>query len=82
MEEAESRLVWDSFSAVVAYLVYSRELRESIEKTLEARSLEEFIDALRQRVAAEVDTTRRTDGQIFLSELQRRLRQARFKPKA
>ena len=79
MEEAESRLVWDSFSAVMAYLVYPQELRGSIEGTLGARDLEEFMDTLKQKIAAEADTTRRTDGQIFLNELRRRFEKSRFK---
>lgn len=80
MEEAESKLVWDSFSAVMAYLVYPQELRGSIESALGARSFEEFMGTLKQKVAAETDTTRRTDGQIFLNELRRRLEKAQFKP--
>ena len=76
MEDAESKLVRDSFSAVMAYLVYPQELRGSIENMLGARNLEEFMGTLKQRVAAETDATRKTDGQIFLNELRRRLQQA------
>jgi len=74
MQEAEAKLVRDSFSSVMPYLVYPQELRSLIERTLgESVGIEVFIEGLRQAISAEADTTRKTDGQIFLNELRRRL---------
>jgi hypothetical protein len=74
MQEAEAKLVRDSFSSVMPYLAYPQELRSLIERTLgESVGIEVFIEGLRQAISAEADTTRKTDGQIFLNELRRRL---------
>lgn len=74
MQEAEAKLIRDSFSSVMPYLAYPQELRSLIERTLgESAGIEVFIEGLRQAISAEADTTRKTDGQIFLNELRRRL---------
>jgi uncharacterized membrane protein len=74
MQEAEKKLVRDSFSSVAPYLAYPQELRGLIERALgEGVSVEAFIEGLRQTISAEADTARKTDGQIFLNELRRRL---------
>ncbi|TEU14838.1 MAG: hypothetical protein E3I12_01215 [Hadesarchaea archaeon] len=74
MQEAEAKLVRDSFSSVMPYLAYPQELRSLIERMLgESAGIEVFIEGLRQAISAEADTTRKTDGQIFLNELRRRL---------
>lgn len=45
-----------------------------MEKVLgESPSVEAFVDKFRQMIPGEADTTRRTDGQIFMNELRRRL---------
>lgn len=73
MQEAEAKLVRDSFSSVMPYLAYPQELRSLIERTLgESAGIKVFIEGLRQAISAEADTTRKTDGQIFLNELRRR----------
>jgi hypothetical protein len=73
MQEAEAKLVRDSFSSVMPYLAYPQELRSLIERMLgESAGIEVLIEGLRQAISGEVDTTRKTDGQIFLNELQRR----------
>jgi len=73
MQEAEAKIVRDSFSLVMPYLAYPQELRSLIERTLgESASIEVFIEVLKRSIS-EVDTTRKTDGQIFLNELRRRL---------
>lgn len=74
MQEAEAKLVRDSFSSVMPYLAYPQELRGLIERMLgESAGIEVFIEGLRQAILAEADTTRKTDGQIFLNELRRHL---------
>ncbi len=74
MQEAEAKLVRDSFSSVMPYLAYPQELRSLIERTLgESAGIEAFIEGLRRSVSEKADTTRKTDGQIFLNELRRRL---------
>jgi len=74
MQEVEVKLVRESFSSVRPYLAYPQELRSLIERALgEGAGIEVFIEGVRQAISAEADTTRKTDGQIFLNELRRRL---------
>lgn len=74
MQETEAKLVRDSFSSVMPYLAYPQELRSTIERMLgESAGIKVFMEGFRQAVSAEADTTRKTDGQIFLNELRRRL---------
>lgn len=74
MQEVEVKLVRESFSSVRPYLAYPQELRSLIERTLgESAGIEVFIEGVRHTISVEADTTRKTDGQIFLNELRRRL---------
>lgn len=74
MQEAEAELVRETFSSVMPYLVYSQEVRSLIEKVLgESQSIETFVGKFKQAISGEADTTRKTDGQIFINELRRRL---------
>lgn len=74
MREAEAKLVRDSFSSVMAYIVYPQDLRELIERVLsESQSIETFLEKFKQAISAEVDSTYKTDRQIFLNELRRHL---------
>jgi len=74
MREAEAKLVRDSFSSVMAYLVYPQDLRELIERVLsESQSIEIFLEKFKQAISAETDSTHKTDGQILLNELRRHL---------
>lgn len=74
MQEAEAELVRSALSSVMPYLVYSQELKELMEKLLEESSdTRVFIDKLKLAISEKSDITRRTDGQIFINELQRRL---------
>lgn len=74
MQEVEVKLVRESFSSVRPYLAYPQELRGLIERMLgESAGIEVLIEGVRQAISAEADTTRKTDGQIFLNELRRRL---------
>jgi hypothetical protein len=69
MQEAEVRLIRDTFSSVMPYLVYPQELRSLLEKLLgEKADIKAFVEQLRQAIS-EVDPTRKTDGQIFINEL-------------
>ncbi len=68
------KLIWDSFSSVMAYLVYPQELRKLIEKaSSETADMPAFLDKFKQVVSNEADPTRKTDGQIFLNDLRKRL---------
>jgi len=74
MRESETKLVRDSFSSVMAYLVYPQDLRELIERVLaESQSIEKFMGKFKQVISAEADSTHKTDGQIFLNEVRRHL---------
>jgi len=74
MQESETKLVRSSFSSVMVYLVYPQDLRELTERVLsESQSIEMFLDNFKQAISAEVDSTHKTDGQIFLNELRRNL---------
>ena len=74
MQESEAKLVRDSFSSVMAYLVYPQDLHEVIERVLaESQSIEKFIWKFKQVISAEADSTHKTDGQIFLNEVRRHL---------
>lgn len=73
MQETETRLIWDTFSSVMPYLVYPQELRGLLEKRLgEEADVKTFVENLRQAISTETDPTRKTDGQIFINELRRR----------
>ncbi len=73
MQETETRLIWDTFSSVMPYLVYPQELRGLLEKRLgEEADVKAFVENLRQAISTETDPTRKTDGQIFINELRRR----------
>jgi hypothetical protein len=74
MQESEAKLVRDSFSSVMAYLVYPQDLRGLIERVLgESQSVEVFLKKFKQVISAEADSTHKTDGQIFLNEVRRHL---------
>lgn len=73
MQETETRLIWDTFSSVMPYLVYPQEFRGLLEKRLgEEADVKAFVENLRQAISTETDPTRKTDGQIFINELRRR----------
>ncbi len=73
MQETETRLIWDTFSSVMPYIVYPQELRGLLEKRLgEEADVKAFVENLRQAISTETDPTRKTDGQIFINELRRR----------
>lgn len=74
MQESEAKLVRDSFSSVMEYLVYSQDLRELVERVLgESQNIEKFLEKFKQAISGETDSTHKTDGQIFLNELRRHL---------
>ncbi|MDI6819709.1 MAG: hypothetical protein QMC89_02230 [Candidatus Hodarchaeaceae archaeon] len=74
MQEVEIKLVYDSFSHVMAYLVYPQELREKIDRVLgESENIKVFTEKLKQVISVEADSTHKTDGQIFLNELRKHL---------
>jgi hypothetical protein len=73
MQEAEARLIQDTFSSVMPYLVYPQDFRSLLEKLLgEKADIKTFSEQLRQAISTEADPTRKTDGQIFINELRRK----------
>jgi hypothetical protein len=74
MLESEAKLVRNSFSSVMDYLVYPQDLRELTERVLgDSQNIEMFLENLKHAISSEVDPTHKTDGQIFLNELRRNL---------
>jgi hypothetical protein len=74
MDETEKKLLWETFSSVMAYLVYPQELRKSIEKISgESANMNTFLEKFKQALSNEADPTHKTDGQIFLNDLRKRL---------
>ncbi len=74
MQEAEAKLVLDSLSSVMPYLVYPLELRAIVEKAMsESVDVKNFIEKFKQTISAEADPTHKTDGQILVNELRRKL---------
>ena len=74
MQEAEAKLVLDSLSSVMPYLVYPQELRAIVEKAMsESADVKNFIEKFKQTISAEADPTHKTDGQILVNELRRKL---------
>jgi hypothetical protein len=74
MDETEKKLLWETFSSVMVYLVYPQELRKSIEKISgESADMNAFLEKFKQALSGEADPTHKTDGQIFLNDLRKRL---------
>ena len=74
MQEAEAKLVLDSLSSVMPYLVYPQELRAIVEKAMsESADVKNFIEKFKQTILAEADPTHKTDAQILVNELRRKL---------
>ena len=72
MKEVETKLIWETFSSVMAYLAYPQDMKPLIEKmACESQNVENFMEKFKQTIAAEEDPTRKTDGRIFLNELRR-----------
>lgn len=74
MREDEKKLLQDTFSSVRAYLVYPHDLWASIEELeRKTQDLQTFMSEFKRAVSDESDSSRKTDGQIFLNELKKRL---------
>ncbi len=74
MREDDARLVMDSLSSVAPYIAYPQELKELVESELKnSEDIGVFIENTRQKVSGRTDVTRKTDVQIFLNELRRRI---------
>jgi molecular chaperone GrpE (heat shock protein) len=74
MKEKDAKVLMDSFSSVAPYIVYTDELRDQIKQEMErCDRVETFLENFRRRVSESTDATRKTDGQIFLNELRRRI---------
>jgi len=74
MQEIERKLILDSLSSVMPYLVYPQELKALVEKVSdECSDINTFLEKFKQSISAESDQTHKTDGQIFMNELRRKL---------
>jgi hypothetical protein len=74
MREIERKLILDSLSSVMPYLVYPQELKALVEKVLgECSDINTFLEKFKQSVSVESDQTHKTDGQIFANELRKKL---------
>ena len=75
MQESEEKIVSESFSAVMPYLVYPNDLRKLVDRLSEESSnLQEFQARLEKIISAEEDSTHKTDKQIFLNELRKHIK--------
>ncbi|MEM3420705.1 MAG: hypothetical protein QW835_04900 [Candidatus Hadarchaeum sp.] len=73
MKEEYKKIMIESLTSVRPYIAFLGELRDFIEKEAsECESIEAFIEKLKKQ-NEKSDIIRRTDGQIFLSELRRNL---------
>ncbi|MGC8817037.1 MAG: hypothetical protein ACP5PX_04430 [Candidatus Hadarchaeum sp.] len=73
MKEEHKKIMIESLSSVMPYIAFISELREFIEREAnECQDIESFIEKLK-KLNEKSDIIRRTDGQIFLSELRRNL---------
>ncbi|KUO43143.1 MAG: hypothetical protein APU95_01200 [Hadesarchaea archaeon YNP_N21] len=81
MKEVETKLIWETFSSVMAYLAYPQDIKPLIEKTAgESQNVENFMEKFKLTIAAEEDPTKKTDARIFLNELRRAWGRASSKP--
>jgi predicted transcriptional regulator with HTH domain len=73
MKEELKKIMIESLYSVMPYIAYLGELKEFIKKEAdECENIEAFIEKLK-KLNEKSDIIRRTDGQIFLSELRRNL---------
>ncbi|MGQ9788404.1 MAG: hypothetical protein ACUVQM_03735 [Candidatus Hadarchaeaceae archaeon] len=73
MKEEYKKIMVDSLTSVRPYIAFIEELKEFIEKEADVcENIEAFIEKLKQQ-NEKTDVIRRTDVQIFLSELRRNL---------
>ncbi len=74
MRDDDRELIQETFLSVREYLVYPQDLQEQVEKVSQnSEDMDSFIDGLKQATSAQEDPSRKTDGQIFLNDLRRRL---------
>lgn len=75
MRDDDARLIRDSLSSVSPYIAYPQELRELVEREIKnSDSIDVFIENTRRAISERLDVTKKTDGQIFLNELRRRIK--------
>ena len=74
MRDDDQELIQETFLSVREYLVYPQDLQEQVEKVSQnSEDMDSFIDGLKRATSAQEDPSRKTDGQIFLNDLRRRL---------
>jgi len=77
MKEELKKIMMESLSSAMPYIVYPEELKEFIEKeTEDCDSIEAFIEKLKKKIYEKCDIIRKTDGQIFLNELRHSLKKS------
>jgi len=74
MRDEERKLIQETFLSVRAYLVYPQDIREQAEEVSQkSEDIGAFIDEFKRVTSAQEDPSRKTDGQIFLNDLRRRM---------
>ncbi len=74
MRDKDIELIQETFLSVREYLVYPRDLRARVEEvSKKSDNMDAFIDGLGQATSAQEDPSRKTDGQIFLNDLRKRM---------
>ena len=75
MREEEITLTKEVYRHVLPNIVYPSELEKFVEKnSSRSENIHSFINRVREEISKAADTTRKTDYQIYLNELQRRTR--------
>jgi hypothetical protein len=74
MRDEERKLIQETFLSVRTYLVYPQDIREQVEEVSQkTEDIDTFIDEFKRVTSAQEDQSRKTDGQIFLNDLRRRM---------
>jgi hypothetical protein len=74
MRDEERKLIQETFLSVRTYLVYPQDIREQVEEVSQkSEDIDTFIDEFKRVTSAQEDQSRKTDGQIFLNDLRRRM---------
>jgi len=73
MREEEITLIKEVYFHVLPNVVYTNEFEKFFEQNVDSENLQIFVTRLRETISKIADITRRTDYQIFLNEIQRRI---------
>lgn len=71
MRDEESKLISKSLFSVMPYVTHPEELKELIQTTNnECSCIGEFVESFKRKNSEISDPAKKTDGQIFLNELE------------